>query len=405
LSSRSVALTVAVLFLSISLLGVRPTYASSTPSLLAVVRGTDNGVYYDVGNWIITSSFRFLSWSGWASLPGGTSSAPTLCTGEEGTGDADLVLRGTDNGIYHRAYASGSWSSSWDTPGGATNDQPACVEYNGFLYVVVRGTDNSLYFNSYNQGSKTWGSWVGLGGATNAPPTLVYEDYGGLTRLELFVRGTNNAIYHKGGRIGGTGAVTWASWASWDSLGGATPSAVTALWAGSSLPGYFLYGVVVVFVQGTDNGVYVNLMGLPGNIYTFSGWYDGLGGATSMAMGADGPVGGYDPLIVVGTDNALYGADFDFCPSSGPCYLLTTDSYFTQIYASAGGTVTSPPAVTYGYPGAPNDVDVLVAGVGGGLYFNIFNPAGTPPTAWVGYVGLGGSTPSTPAITNLSTAY
>jgi hypothetical protein len=250
--------------------------------------------------------------------------------------------------------------------------------------VVVRGTDNSLYFNSYNQGSKTWGSWMGLGGGTNSPPTLVYDDYfnGYVSnpRLELLVRGTDNAIYHKAGTIS-AGLVTWAT--GWENAGGATPSAVTALWGG---------GFVYVFVRGTDNAVYYNLMELPtsGTGDTFTGWY-AAGGATSMAMGAEAK---RDTLILVGTDSGLYATDFD-----DPGWY--TNSPFTSIYASAGGTVIYPPAVTYGYPGAPNDVDVLVTGTGGGIYFNIFNAAGTPSTAWSAFVGLGGSTPSMPAITYL----
>jgi hypothetical protein len=311
------------------------------------------------------------------------------------TGTADLIVRGTDNGIYHKAYASGTWSSSWDTPGGGTNDQPACVEYGGFLYVVVRGTDNGLYFNSYNQESSSWGSWVGLGGATNSPPTLVYDNCGWTgsacetyPRLDLFVRGTDNAIYHKAGTINGGGGVSWAS--SWDNLGGATPSAVSGAWAGTE--------TVWVVVQGTDNNVYYNSLTLPsgGRGGTFSGWAS-AGGSTSMAMGMGyNRCYTYDALFLAGTDGALYGTTFDYFP------YWSTGSPFTQIYSSARGTLTSPPAMTWisGYEGA------LVAGTGGVIYYNAFvydvNPA--TANAWQGYVGLGGATPSTPAITNIATS-
>jgi hypothetical protein len=247
--------------------------------------------------------------------------------------------------------------------------------------VVVRGTDNSLYFNQYNTVFLRWGSWVALGGATNSPPTLIYDDYSSNPRLDLFVRGTDNGIYHKAGTIS-AGLVTWAS--SWESAGGATPSAVTSLWDG--------YAEVVVLVRGTDNGVYYNIMNLnSGTGDSFSGWY-AAGGATSMAMGADGADEGNNPYITVGTDSALYGSDF-----------VLLCSGCTEIYASAGGTVTAPPAVSYGYPCYAYDMDVLVAGTGGGIYFNLFNPTVGPSTAWSGYAGLGGSTLSTPAITDLST--
>jgi hypothetical protein len=274
-------LSLAVMFLLASV-GSAHVYATP-PSLLAVVRGTDNGVYYDICSGPCQTPGT-TSWSGWARLPGGTLSAPTLCQGEEGAGYADLLVRGTDNGIYHQHYivsSLSSWGSSWDSPSGQTSDQPACVAVNisgaYYLYVVVRGTDNALYFNLYEPSlSKPWGTWVGLGGATNSPPTLIYDDYGSNPRLELFVRGTDNAIYHKAGTINSAGGVTWAG--SWESAGGATPSAVTALWGGSD--------VVDAFVQGTNNAVYMDFMLLPtsGTGDTFTGW-GAIGGATSMAMG------------------------------------------------------------------------------------------------------------------------
>jgi hypothetical protein len=256
--------------------------------------------------------------------------------------------------------------------------------------VVVRGTDNSLYFNEYSSAVLHWGSWVALGGATNSPPNLIYDNYNSNNpRLDLFVRGTDNGIYHKAGTINSSGAVTWGGW---ESLGGATPSTVTAMW--DSLD------TVFVFVRGTDNAVYDNFMYLPssGTSDTFLGWY-AAGGATSMAMGIDGADRAdgiaFCPFILVGTDSALYGTDFQYFGTSW----YTT----SQIYASAGGTVTAPPAVSVGYPGAANDVDVLVTGTGGGIYFNLFVATATPSTAWGSFVGLGGSTPSTPAITNIYT--
>jgi hypothetical protein len=262
-----------------------------------------------------------------------------------------------------------------------------------FLYVVVRGTDNSLYFNVYSPTLiKPWGSWVPLGGATNSPPTLIYDDYSSNPRLELFVRGTDNAIWHKAGTINGGGGVSWAS--SWESVGGATPSPITALWNGDD--------IVFIFVQGTDNNVYYKYMDLPttGTSDSWPGAWTFHGGATSMTMGADGEDDGYLPLIVVGTDGALYGTGWEV---SG---WTQTSPPYEEIYASAGGTVTAPPAVTRGYPGVPNFMDVLVTGVGGGIYFNIFEAPNYPPyTSWSGFMGLGGSTFSMPAITDLSTAY
>jgi hypothetical protein len=379
-------LSLAVTFLLASVGSVH-VYGSLAPSLLAVVRGTDNGVYYNICSGTCQTPAT-TSWGGWNSLSGGTLSAPTFCTGEEATGDADLVLRGTDNGIYHRAYASGSWASSWDTPGGATNDQPACVEYNGFLYVVVRGTDNSLYFNQYNTVFLRWGSWVALGGATSSPPTLIYDDYSSNPRLELFVRGTDNGIYHKAGTIS-AGLVTWAG--SWESFGGTTPSAVSAAWGTGADD-----ATVWVLVQGTDNNIYYLQMLLgTGTSDRPVAWISPRGSTLNeMGLGRN-TCSGYDALFLEGTDKGLYGTAF-----STSAWSTVVSENLVQTYASAGGTLTAPPALTL----ISGDEAALVVGTGGGIYYNVFVEASTPSTAWQGYVGLGGATPSTPAIANIATS-
>jgi hypothetical protein len=57
-------------------------------------------------------------------LNGTTSSAPALTIDTSGT--LQLVVRGIDNGIYHKSKpAGGAWSSSWDSPGGTTKNAVA----------------------------------------------------------------------------------------------------------------------------------------------------------------------------------------------------------------------------------------------------------------------------------------
>lgn len=180
-----------------------------------VVRGTDNGIYWN--------SYSG-SWGSWRSLGGATSSSPSLC--HSGAGSAELIVRGTDNHIYHKSYSAGTWSSSWDSLGGAAKLQPVCVVVPSFYYgatlhpatlhVVVVGTDNALYYNHETLGeAPNWAGWQSLGGATPSKPTLVYTwpDDG---RLDLLVRGMDNGIYHK------SYYVVTNSWSTWDTPGGAT---------------------------------------------------------------------------------------------------------------------------------------------------------------------------------------
>jgi hypothetical protein len=109
--------------------------------------------------------------------------------------------------------------------------------------LFVRGTDNGIYHKWWD--GAHWGpsptDWESLGGATPGPVTAVAW---GANRLDLFVRGTDNGIYHKWW----DGAHWGPSPTDWESLGGATPDEIGAVaWGANRLD---------LFVRGTDNGIY-----------------------------------------------------------------------------------------------------------------------------------------------------
>ncbi len=329
-------LILAVLLLAYVLVGIAPASAVTTYDI-AVVRGTDNGVYWNSFNGFIDL------WGGWRSLAGATPSPPGICEAI-GWGTVIVVVRGTDDGIYFKSWTSGSgWDAGWATVpgGGRTIDQPACAYLNGW-YFVVRGTGGELYWQSYT-GPGMWSGWQDLHGASNSVPVLLSTP--SLIRLDLFVQGTDNGIYHN--------AFTSGSWSGWDSPGGSTLSKPAAAFSTTVIycekgPGQCLYSYWFnVVVRGTDNGIYHNKYGAQGcgGAWCWRQW-DNVGGQTGSA-----PTLAYyannclpastvdcnsdDELAVRGTDNAVYYA-WDY---------FATGKYSLQ---SLGGSIANSPALAWG---------------------------------------------------------
>jgi hypothetical protein len=140
-----------------------PAAVSDGSTLHLVIRGSDNGIYYN------SLAFNTGSWSGWKSLFGSTMLAPSLAIDSSGT--VHLVVVGLNGFVYHMSKpAGGPWSGTWDSPGGSTGLAPAVVVNGSSIEIVVEGTDGRLYSNTL-QGS-SWQGWNGMGGTTNNPPAI-----------------------------------------------------------------------------------------------------------------------------------------------------------------------------------------------------------------------------------------
>jgi hypothetical protein len=227
----------------------QPACAVLNGVLYIVVRGMDNSTY--------TSSFYLSTnqWIPWVALNGSTSAPPVLIV-TPSDNRLDLIVRGMDSGIYHKAFVSGTWSINWDSPGGSTAAVPAAVSDGSILHLVVRGSDSTIYSNSLSFSNGLWQGWASLSGSTSSAPTLS-QDFSGT--IHLVVRGMDNVLYHK--------SLVSGVWSAWDSPGGLTPNAPAAIALGTSL---------TVLVAGNDGRVYYNSL----SSGTWSGWL-GLGGSTS----------------------------------------------------------------------------------------------------------------------------
>jgi hypothetical protein len=369
-------LVLAVLVLGYVLVGVAPASALAATWDIAVVRGTDNHLYWNSYNSVP-------SWGSWQSLGGATLSPPGICE-VLGFGEVWVVVRGTDNGIYLKYWYAGTWSG-WISPtgGGATIDQPACAYLYPFLHIVVRGGGNELYSNSYNG---VWSGWHDLHGKSSSSPVLVSTPL--LNRIDLVVQGTDNGIYHK--------AYTSGAWSSsWDSPGGKTlskPAATLFTDVLGCATGCVERDQLRLVVRGTDNNVYSNIY----EILPYTGWgmdmvWISLSGATLSAPTLAYDANGCSPgtlincasiaaLAVRGTDNAVY-------------HKTLSNNAWSGSWDSPGGSITNSPALAY-VPGSSAQFLLLVQGSSNNkLYSNTVTGS-----TWSTYSSVGGATNSDPAL-------
>jgi hypothetical protein len=89
------------------------------------------------------------------------------------------------------ALSGGSWGA-WQPLGGQLSAAPAAAAWGtDRLDVVVRGTDNGLYSKFFD--GAAWSAYLSRGGALSAAPGL---STWGPKRLDVVIRGTDNALWH-----------------------------------------------------------------------------------------------------------------------------------------------------------------------------------------------------------------
>ena len=240
-----------------------------------------------------------------------------------------------------------TWSN-WQSLGGVLTSDPATVSWgDGRIDVFVRGSDNALWHKWFND---TWSGWESLGGVLSSGPDVSSWASG---RLDVFVRGTDNALWHK-----------WfnGTWSGWESLGGVLTSDPTAVSWGE--------GRIDVFARGADNALWHKWFN-----GTWSGW-ESLGGTLSSGPDVSSWASGRLDVFVRGADNALWHKWFNGIWSN---------------WESLGGVLTSDPAAVSWSEGR---IDVFVRGSDNALWHKWFNDT------WSGWESLGGVLSSGPDVSS-----
>jgi hypothetical protein len=162
----------------------------------------------------------------------GTGPATTYST----IGSPELVAVDTSGHVW---WNQSFYQSSWTSLGGSATSSPAATTpsmVNGVIDVFVRGTDGAVWYKSTTNNGTSWSSWHSLGGqlASGTGPAACSWGAG---RLDVFVQGTNGALYHKWSANFG------ATWSGWENLGGKLTASPAASSANNQIG---------VYVRGTD---------------------------------------------------------------------------------------------------------------------------------------------------------
>jgi hypothetical protein len=131
---------------------------------------------------------------GWRSLEGQSAAAPAVACSGAG---AHVFVHGTNNHLFHRAVVNGEPSGPWTPLGPELRGAPdAASASEGQLDVVYRGTDDAFWYLAFAGGS--WQPPRPLGGQFTSDPSITPVARNGRTYLEVFGRGTDNALWHGG---------------------------------------------------------------------------------------------------------------------------------------------------------------------------------------------------------------
>ena len=212
-----------------------PTAVSwGTDRIDVFARGTDNALYH---TYTIDGG---TTWVYWTRINANMSSAPAVASW--GPNRLDVFARGQDLALYHTYSTNGgtTWIY-WERLGASMTSDPAAVSAPGSnrIDVFARGNDNAVYRRTYDT-VNGWQYWVRIGGNLGSGPGAASCAAG---RLDVLALGQDGALYHTYSTDGG------ASWIYWERFGGSWTSApaVVAPPTTHSLE---------IFERGTDNALY-----------------------------------------------------------------------------------------------------------------------------------------------------
>ena len=257
-------------------------------------------------------------------------------------------------------YGSGG---GWASLGGiVTSNIATGRNADGRMEIFARGTDNALWHNWQTAPNNGWSGWGSLGGAITTDPTVINNADG---RMEVFARGTDNAVWHRWQTAPSNG------WSGWASLGGVITSNIGAERNAD--------GRMELFVRGTDNALWHKWQTAPSN--GWSGWAPMGGVITSNPVpfrNADGRM----EVFARGTDNAVWH-QWQTAANNG-----------WSGWASLGGVITSNIAVGRNADGR---MEIFARGTDNALWHRWQT---APSNGWSGWASLGGVITTDPVAIN-----
>jgi YVTN family beta-propeller protein len=278
-------------------------------------------------------------------------------------GRLDLFARGADNAIWQAFFNAGRWSG-WVSQGGTVVSDPAAVSWGpNRVDVFGVGSDGRLWQRFWD--GRAWIGWMSPFGA---PPPGIAPGSGPAVaswapgRLDVFVRGTDNAIWQ----------VVWSGgrWSGWVSQGGTVVSDPAAVSWGPNR--------VDVFGVGSDGRLWQRVW----DGRAWSNWVRpfalppaGIAPGSGPAASSRAP--GQLDVLVRGADNGIWQIFWNAGWSS---------------WISQGRIIVSNPAAV---SQSVNQIDLFGTGSDGRIYQKAWNGR-----AWSAWVSTTGRPPPGVAVTN-----
>jgi hypothetical protein len=254
-----------------------------------VVRGTDNGLYL--------TQWDGSSWSGWRGLGGppggGVRGDPAVV--RTSTTRIDAFVRGADDKLWQITSTDGgaswgAWFKAVGDEGVLASGPDVSSRGEGRFDVFVAGTDGQVYQRFYENGwNHAWLPHGAPGANLGSGPTTVSWDS---VRVDVFVRGADSRLWHRG----------WdgSSWSSWAHTVGSDPEVRSGPDATSWGSGH-----LAVYVRGPGDALYrLQFNGTWGQWVRMGGPGDVVNNDTGPGVTSRG-LGRLD-AFVRGTDNLLY---------------------------------------------------------------------------------------------------
>jgi hypothetical protein len=190
------------------------TTVNSDVSCAQVASGQAACAASGFSNTLVGNAFNGSTWTGWAKLAGGISSAPSCAT--TGTGHVVCAVRGASGGLTSSVFDGTNWSN-FDNQSVALTSAPGCgSDDNGRVVCAANDTSSNVAVNRYN--GTSWDGFLILGGRAPGEPTCANLLKTG--QIVCFARGTDSSF--NGNRFNGQAWSTadWLGWASWEARWG-----------------------------------------------------------------------------------------------------------------------------------------------------------------------------------------
>lgn len=193
--------------------------------------------------------------------------------------DLHLFVTGGGDAIYSNIFtaAAGSWTGWSEVPGGGKTDGsgPAAAVFRGNLYLFVLGATGHIFVNTLAQAA--WSGWVevpGNGVAVAGLAAATFQRLGQRDELNVFVRGTDGAVYIN--TLSGSNTTSWSGWSEVPGGGLITynPAATT-------------FGDQYLYARGIGGGIWENSRSL--STGAWRGWNEVPGNQYATAAPAAAP--------------------------------------------------------------------------------------------------------------------